>query len=716
MRRRRKAKPKQRQQGLRELALAGRWEEVRRLLEERLARDPRDDEARAELERLQHGLPLRAMETALARKKRQEREMGEELQAELALYRSNPAQLDTWEPALLAKRRKRVALIRSSIARQLTPEMGEESALYLKALTDRLAERRGRFRLLRGVIYALLPIAGAALAATVLDHRAQTAETKLQQALNERDMLKLEHALGTADSGIYRLLNGDLPKLIGQAEAWKARAERNHRELEAQITEVEMGKGSVIGLSLVRRAALERGLRALPKGMPDLASRWQRLCRREQDQLTRQREEAAQRFRVPLPPLPELTGHPGQDEELLRGQQKKLRELAGECAAACELFGLDATLAAPMQARLDELERLLADIATLRRTTAQLPMARSYSQYCDILHENTPALYAPALKLVAIRDHLPDEDKLRDQMQDHGRQLPPGMLEAARNALLNGGPSFTPAFHANARQVYLMEEVFTSTALQKPLYEISAPTLPGFIIEERPEVTGESVSFKPSPLTPGFTLDTPRHITWGNPASVFIRRIDARRLTSDTGINRADFFRCGNLPQLLDLLLRFEDKDCPVLARAYVFNRLLEVMKAHEWPTMLGLAYAPTLRADIRSFAKLADSCGVPLTAGCWLQSTPEVKQAEEAFRQWFYNCRHHYYAREIARNFGALVQVHPRYVGFVDDSGQAQLYHSMRPGTLLWYLAEGGLTTTPLGETLEQPTPFSPVFIVEKD
>ncbi len=712
MKRRRKAKAP----GLRELARAERWDEVRRLLEERLALDPRDDEARAELERLNQGLPLRVLESPLARQKRLEKEMREELAAELELYRRHPALIEEWDAALLAKRRKRVALIRSTLAERMDEAMEEDAARYLDALSARLEQHRGKHRTRLRLLYALVPVAALVLAASGLEYRAQSAGSKLEAALDARDPARVEATRKAADSGVNRLLNDELPDLLERAQTWQTRVQRQSRELAAKLDELEAGKSTLSGMPLVLRAHLEGELQREPKAFESLRQRWQRLRNKEKAQLAAQREEVEKRFSAPLPGMPELGGTLEEDETALRQQLEQLRGLAEECRAACQLFALAPALVEPMESRLAELRQLLADIAALRRATALLPRARSYADYRRFLADNAPQSYAPAIRLMQVRENLPEEDKLRDLMQDHGRQLPPGMLEAARHALLEGGPSFTAAFPANAKQVQLMEDVFTSTALQKPLYEMSAPGLPSYIVEERPEAGAESVSFTPSPVTPGYSLSSPKQVTWTNPGSVSIRRIDATPLVRDTGISREDFFRCGNLPRLLDRLLQMDEGAVPVLARAYLFQRLLDVMRAHEWPTMLGIAYAPTLRADACSFAKLVRETGFPLTSVCWLQSTPEAARAEEAYRRWFAEHRYNRYAREIANNFGTLVQVHPRYVGYIDAAGHPQLFRKLRAGTLLWYVSADGLTTAPLGEEPEGATPFSPVFVVERD
>ena len=53
---------------LRRLAIAGRWDDVRELLQARVAYDATDTEAKEELSRLERGLPLKAMMNAAERR------------------------------------------------------------------------------------------------------------------------------------------------------------------------------------------------------------------------------------------------------------------------------------------------------------------------------------------------------------------------------------------------------------------------------------------------------------------------------------------------------------------------------------------------------------------------------------------------------------------------------------------------------------------------
>ncbi len=701
---------------LRRHARAGHGEKVRALLEERLRQEPDDEEARRELWRLDRGLPLRAQESALERQRRLAREMREELTAELELYQRTPELPRSWDAPLLRRRAKRINTIRSILGKQLPEDSQRAAAAYLATLNGELKQRLRWRRRAWGLLGIPLILGLAAGSAFLFYQRSQRLDSALGAAMAADETGPVEQAATVADSGINRLVNPQLAAHIDQARQWLERARQRHAYLAAVIGGIESGRGSVAGLPRARRAYIERELRLLPRDSRALLARWDALCDKEKEQLLRQAENARLQFSAPLPPFPETSGKLSDDESLLRGQQDALQRQLRDFAEAQEAYELPPALADATRRRLASLENQLSDIALMRRTAAALPAARSYGQYRRLLEQLKPQAYAPALHMLDIIDQLPTEDELRDQMQDKERKLPPGMLEAIRHALLDGGPSFTPAFHANAHQVALMEDVFSSPLLRTKLYELSCEGEESWLTESQPELSHDRLHFTPSALDSKHGLGTPRSITWDNPRLAYIRPIDVAPLLSRLGIGRESFFRDASLPHVLDRLMEPRPQHCPALAQAYLFGRLRDLMQAHLWPRMFGLPYAPTLRADLRSFTKLEKQLGFALGTGCWLTPSPGRDAAERAYAKWFREREGRGYAAEIAHNFGRLVGVHPRFAGYIDENGNARLFLPLPDGRLLWYISQEGLTTTPQGEPLETPALLSPVFTIEQD
>ncbi len=701
---------------LRRFARAARWDKVRVLLEQRLHRQPNDEEARQELDRLNQGLSLRALESPLERQRRQAREMREELAAELELYQSTPHLPTTWDTPLLRQRVRRVGSIRSLLGRQLPEEMSRATADYLATLQQELKRRLLRRHRTLGLITVPILLALGLGTGLLFYQRTLRLDEALVAALSTGEARAVEQAANVADSGINRLVNPKLAGRIVQARDWLDRSRRLHSYLAGIIAGIESGRGSVAGLPMAHRADIARSLRQLPRDNPDLPQRWQKLCNHEKEQLRQQADSVQGLFAAPLPPLPTPSGKLTEDDKLLRALKQQLTQRLRDFAIAQEAYGLSPSLMDSTHARLEELDWQLADIAAMRHTAVSLPAARSYNHYRRLLEQNKPRAYAPALSMLEILKQLPTEEELRDQMQDKNRKLPPGMLEAVRHALLEGGPSFTPSFHANDLQVSLMEDIFTSRALRTKLYELSCEGEQSWLTESPPEVRDKRLHFSPSSYDPKYDINTPRTIVWDNPKLALIRPIDPAPLLSRLEVERSSFFRDRNLPQLLDRLMEPRPQHCPALAQAYLYNRLRAVMQEHDWPRMLGLPYAPTLRADFRSFSQLEKQLGFEATSGCWLTPGPARDEAEKAFAQWFREREGRAYAAEIARNFGSLVGLRPRFVGYIDESGNARLCIPVAEGKLLWYISHGGVTATPQGEAMEEPSLLSPLFVIEKD
>lgn len=702
------------QRMLRRYALAGQWDMVRRLLGDRLRQNPQDEEARQELQRLDKGESLQATETAGERRKRL---------AETAcdnIRRMVETLPDSKLRTLSVKQLKQNILQLRDCRRlmldgDLTPLPAIETFL---AKLKKEYRRRSTWRMRRAALWMVgAALAGgmAWLAADGLRLRAVSLEEELAKSLKKESWAGVRVAVDAADTGIYRLLCPGIADRIADARKWLARQQASHDRIAGQLQLIESDRQSVASLGLSRRAALEKELRSLPKDLNDLATRWQKLCERERSQLASQKAALISELTAPLPPPPDLQNTPGQDAPLLRAQLAQLEPMSQSFEDACAMYGLDPKLAEPLKERLAYLRDCLEDIEALRAFAAMLPYARSYGQYRRWLEQFSPKAYPPALQIALIREHLPSEDHLKDLMQDPAQSLPNSILDAAREAIINKGSSFSPLFPANQIQVALMEDPFTADSLRRRLIELTLSDGRVFYTEQQPDISPEGVTFKLSPLDPSFVAGERNMITWREAHGVWKRAIDTRGLTRAGGVERASFFRDGNVPQLLTSVLQYRDPHCPALAQACLYHRLLQVMQEHDYPIMMGIGYAPTLRADARSFLILARKLGIGLEPGCWLGNSPAQRKAEVEFARWFRRHRHHDYAKEIARNFSDLVNIRPCFCGYIDEKREPVLCRALRKGTLIWHIGKNGVTVSRLGTTPDEPAVFSPVFTVER-
>lgn len=711
----RQLKNNQMQRKLRRYALAGKWSAVRALLQERLRQEPKDEEARAELERLDSGQSLHLLETAKQREKRLAQEACDKVRRMMEKYP---------ESTLHSIPTRAIRQLLSEL-HQLCRQMKRGGMAPVRAVDSFLrklnneARHRGVWRLRRALWWAGgAGVAGGMvwLAVSGLSYRAASLNDELAANLQQGHWSGVHSLLRTADTGINRLLCPALKDNISAANQWVTLQKLRYRTVEQQLRSIEEGRRSVASLDLRQRAVLEQELHALPRGYNDLLPRWKRLCEREHTQLELQKKAVLEELAAPLPPLLPLQGSPAQDEHLLKQQ---LLALEGRCQMAedaCAGYGLDRERIKPLIERRDYLRACLADITHLRFIATMLPYARNYGQYRQWLEQFAPQQYPPAMQMLDIRNHLPSEDSLKELMQDPEKELPPGILDAAREAVMNGGPSFIPTYPANRIQVALMEDPFTSDSLRRPLLELTLSNGSTYYTEEDPEVNYKGVRFRLSSLDPAYVAGENNTLTWTEAHGVWKRTIDTTGLLAAAGIDRASFFRDKNLPLLLTNVLQYRNPHCPALAQASLYDCLVQVMEAHDYPVMLGIRYAPTLRADIRSFKALKAQLKVSLRPGCWIGATPDKRRAEAAFAQWFRQHRKHHYAAEMAANFRDLVQIHPHFCGYIGENLRPVLCTPVKKGTLLWYISDGAVTASPAGAPLEKPAMFSPVFTVERD
>ena len=195
-----------------------------------------------------------------------------------------------------------------------------------------------------------------------------------------------------------------------------------------------------------------------------------------------------------------------------------------------------------------------------------------------------------------------------------------------------------------------------------------------------------------SPFDPSYRADADSVLTWPHAASVTETVMDARPVLEAAGIDRATFFSSGNLPHMLETAINAEAPSCPPLARAYIYDRLMRIVRCHPSSEMSGLSFSPTMRADFRSFENVCRACRLDLRDGLWLTDSPRNTRLNEIFATWFAERRGRNYSREISDNFAELVDIHPRYAGFIGRDGRivlrSLLDHKLDPGARIWYLS----------------------------
>ena len=696
---------------LRRYALSGEMSRARRLLQIMVEEHPEDREAAAELARLEAGKPLHVTETSKERQKRLCTEAAEALYR--AIQRYTPRKLVSMPTKELQDLRSQIRLHTATLknARSAAPQGTND---LQKALRRELSRRRKKTTrtlmiTLGSILLTLLALGGTLF---LLHRRAQNLAAQLEEAFRAADWEKTESRLKATDTGINNLVYPKLGELVSRVHKWQQSVHARAQELGRIIVMYE-NLEAISTLSLEERANFIRRIHALPHAFADkLLTQWKEICRPDQERLDKQRDDIVAEVAAPVSP-PSLTGQAQEDARELRRTRQRLQQLISTFRDAKDAFGLDPLLISPNEVTLAKVEAYLADVEQLLKMELRLGAARSYDQHLLAMSEIFPKHYKTALSARELHLRLPSEESIRSEVRAMRHKVPRQLDPTVVQAILQKGPSFSPSHPATNQQVHLMEDIFTTRTLRQKIYEITRASGETRYSDAYPEISDKNkVVFNISPLDPTYSIDKPARVEWEDPHSVWTRLIDTTPLLRSTGITRERFFLTANLPELLGKITDIQDKNCPALAKAYLYHTLSELMRQHTKPDILGLRYSTTLQEDIKSFRQLMARSRLQLTPTCWLRRSGDTLAAEAMFAQWFAEHAHRDYAGEMRKNFAPILRNLVHYAGYVNAQGQTCFREPPAAGGKLWYISEGKLVTSPIGEELKNPTPFSPLFI----
>lgn len=699
---------------LKRLLLSGNTKAAEQLLQKLLQENPQHEWAGEELERLRTGQPLRVMEDAETRIRRQRTET---LGSINELLRQNP------ENSLVSRNTEKLTELRDRLKRLLQnaerlqlPQIPTVAPL-LAAISDELTKRRKRNiqRILPRLTVAALIIALAAGAWYHCRNRASAMEQELRSAVEQARWDKVNATVKVVDTAFYRLINPDMESAIQEANQWITSTHNRRERIERQLAHIENNGVRVSALALTDRGMIERDLQALPSELSaPLNKRWQALCSVEKRELQQQKTAFIQQLQAPLPQPPTYTGEPDTDLAIVQQQMDDFNSRLWQFENAPVSYKLSPQLISPVKERLQQLHKCAEEIRAYRLLTADMKRWRTYGQHLAKLQEYSPSVYTPAIAYLRISPFLPPEENVKNALQAAGyKVIDKARQAAAVQTLLKGGPTFTPAYPATIEQIHLVEDLFTAPSLYRRIYEIARTNGETGYTEKAPgvDVGDNRIYFKRSDLDPVLNIDN-REVCWEGIDNVSIRTLDAGTLMRSLKLQKENFFLTANIAQLLTQTLNFSHKECPALAQAYVYYTLLSLLDIHQHPQMTGVRYSPTMRRHAAEFTRLAKQLGLKLKhPGGWLGNTPAGNKAEQAFRDWFATHRGADYAAEIKQNFGPLVRVGLQYCGYISTDGKAVLFRQLDADTPIWYMTDEGFKSTPCNTVPQNACPFSPVF-----
>ena len=701
-------KPDPALQKARRLARTGRRREAANVLEQALRDTPGNAKVKDELSRYLIGKPFTFEEKDY-----------KELQSIISDFLTKPQRFSTLRRGRIKQLRHRIFYLEQAVRHMLS--VTDQKSLQQLQDTLKRALQRHRKPLSRlGIALAaagiLLTLLGGS--AYYLCKRAEkAAETMANHVKGEFDLQIARSLLKTYDTGLNRTLNNRVDTAADRLRYYIKATEQRYSEIDSILKEIETNQQSVVGQGVRRRAFIERQLRALGRSAGDLHARWATLCRREQKELNQQRLSLAEELMSPLPEWQQLTNNPEEDIALLNARLKVLQQRINIYDDAAEALKLPEEIITPTRQEIENNTALRKEIKAYSTMLAYLPNARSYEQYRQLLQEVNPKLYPPAIKHLSIISNLPEVASIRSMMQERGQNLPAGLLQAARESLVEGMPTFSQNFPATKEQLHLLDEILTNSALRTRVYELtnSADMLEGYS-EKLPVIRQGRVCFERSALDPQRNIEESKSVEWENPNAVVSRVLDPRPLHTTLGLDSPSGYSARvNLPVMLTRLLQLNQPDVPALAKAYVFHYLLQINNSGEHQLMSGMRFAPEMRKTVESFDKLRKDCNIRLDGNCWLRRDKAHTRAEAKYAAWFHKHRKVDFPAELKKNLGALLNVEPMFGGYINIQGEPELFEHVSKGQLIWHLSGSAMTSSSYGDALQNPDLLSPVFIMRK-
>ena len=187
------------------------------------------------------------------------------------------------------------------------------------------------------------------------------------------------------------------------------------------------------------------------------------------------------------------------------------------------------------------------------------------------------------------------------------------------------------------------------------------------------------------------------------------KRMKIATMREDLGFRRIDLQRSSTPPA--DLLHRIASEGAdiyPQFARAWLFKQTIDLMDSFTEPLANGMAFSPSMTADVTEFLKLASKHN--LRPGCWLD-THSAKQDKE-FYDFFAKAAKHNYHAEIESNLSILLKSTLSFVGFVDSDGRFVCKENQ--DAKLYYISFGGEKPTLTPALRGRVKPYTPLFTLE--
>lgn len=706
-------KTQHRDRELRRLALAERWDDVKVLLMARLDQNPADTAAKAELQRLVEGRPLRI---TLSAAERLAADADDAEQALSLLQRMHPVDslknlprqelkqlLQQIKPkeAIISKAKRTCSAAQQAYVAEIKKRLRKFSSAYTRKFIRRSAL----------VMLCIGTIIGARM---YLKQRAEQAAAALSAAIQQKNLHELKRAKQEADTKINRFFCPEITESLAAAQDWENAILIEFKKLREIVAELETGKRHYAGLTASELQQIDRRVHQLVIGKDDLLPKWQKLYKQETLRLEALKKQLVSQLEASMPQQPVFCGEPDADEAALTQYIQALRLKETEARKLITEYAADTKLLPPIQQAQASARQIKEEIQQMRKLLPALPTFTQYEDYYRCWQQFCPQQYPAAIRLAAAKTILPQPEDIKYHVQDPTGNYTAQLIKAAEACLVHGQSSFTAAYPATQEQIHIPQDLFTAPSYLYKIYILKKQDGTTWYSTIEPVVDSSNfIIFTRSSIDPHFS---PEHnkAELRNDGSVTLSYTDSSHLLPKLNIQKEDFFLNANLPRLLTDTLNLRQGSHPALAQAYIYQCLMRLIAKHPYELLNGIKFSPTLRQHAASFKALVQKHKIELYPGCWLHQTEKMRAAEHDFAEWFRKRRGHDYRAEMARNFLATFHVQAQYCGFVGDNGQPVFCRPIPPDCTLWYVTAEGITGS-REHSLPGVLPYSPIFLEKR-
>lgn len=617
--------------------------------------------------------------------------------------------------ARIDKLRKQLTLLRRADI-DIPEDMGKRAETSI-ARWNRAKAAVSRKR--RLVLRVTLSLAGGCLLCGgiyyYLDSKAGSIANRLKDLMAYQQLSEAESLAGTVPENSILPTFGGLGNQLDNLQRWSSNIRLLARSIDKALQQLETNPDIFSLWNPSERQAFEHSINRLP---PEYRTRrmeqWEDITRTYEQMLQNRRNHILSQISIDSIPMPALNGNFDTDAQKLREQQQKLEQAKQLFTANQRELGLSIDVLQPIHDRLSDLNSILHSIEQARSVETQLKEARTLETFKAYLQLLSPAKYQPVQNALAMSGKLPDYDTIVALVQFSGDNTYAERIKRSRQIHLHGQPTFTPEQPIARQQLEIIAELFRNQNFKKPYYRIRTQFGHYYLAEMRPVARNGEYIVERSPIDPRFSAISNNTATIPANQIAAIDTIDLTDFFQATGLKEPDFaYGKANLLRILGRIIDYDRPECPALAKAYFYGKILDFIQAYPYPEIPAACFSDTFERDKASFQHRQQDNVVELNATSWLATNPSTLKEEQQWADWFKRHKKPPYEQEVKNRLEEHGKRKPSYVGFIDHTGTPFFLHALPSDKPIWYISKTDYTLQLANneESLENAAFLSPLI-----